>query len=67
MVVKTADVKQSENMTHAKDEKETSQKRESPNGSVEIQNAVLDSSNDYDTLDPRIEVDIGRLDISPET
>ena len=66
MVVNTADVKQSDNKLHVSKENEISRKGVSSNGSLEIQNAVLDSSNDYDNLDPRIDEDIARLDISHE-
>ena len=67
MVVNTADVKQSDRNTHVSKETEISRKGGSSNGSLEIQNAVLDSSNDYDNLDPRLDEDISRLDISHET
>ena len=66
MVVNTADVKQSDRNTHVSKETEISRKGGSSNGSLEIQNVVLDSSNDYDNLDPRIDEDIARLDISHE-
>ena len=66
MVVNTADVKQSDRNTHVSKETEISRKGGSSNGSLEIQNAVLDSSNDYDNLDPRLDEDISRLDISHE-
>ena len=66
MVVNTADVKQSDRNTHVSKETEISRKGGSSSGSLEIQNAVLDSSNDYDNLDPRIDEDIARLDISHE-
>ena len=66
MVVNTADVKQSHRNTHVSKETELSRKGGRSNGSLEIQNAVLDSSNDYDNLDPRIDEDIARLDISHE-
>ena len=67
MVVNTADVNQSDRNTHVSEETEISRKGGSSNGSLEIQNAVLDSSNDYDNLDPRIDEDIARLEISHET
>ena len=66
MVVNTADVKQSDQKTHVLKETEISRKGGSSNGSLEIQGAVLDSSNDCDCLDPRVDVDIARLDISDE-
>ena len=66
MVVNTADIKQSGHTPHVSKENEISRKEGSSNGSLEIQNAVLDSSNDYDNLDPRIDEDIARLDISHE-
>ena len=47
-------------------ETEISRKGGSSNGSLEIQGVVLDSSNDCDCLDPRIDVDIAQLDISDE-
>ena len=66
MVVNTADIKQSGHTPHVSKENEVSRKKGSSKGSLEIQNAVLDSSNDYDNLDPRIDEDIARLDISHE-
>ena len=66
MVVKTADVKQLGHKPDVSKENEISRKEGSSNGSLEIQNAVLDSSNDYDNLDPRIDEDIARLEISHE-
>ena len=66
MVVNTADVKQSDRNTHVSKETKISRKGGSSNGSLEIQNAVLDSSNDYDNLDSRLDEDISRLDISHE-
>ena len=59
-------IRQSGNKLHVSKENEISRKGGSSNGSLEIQNAVLDSSNDYDNLDPRIDEDIARLDISHE-
>ena len=67
MVVKTADVKQTDHKTHVSKEDEISRNAGSSNGSIKIQNVVLDSSNDYDNLDPRLDEDISRLDISHET
>ena len=66
MVVNTDDVKQSDQKTHVSKETEISRKGGSSNGSLEIQGAVWDSSNDCDCLDPRVDVDIARLDISDE-
>ena len=66
MVVQAADVRQTDHKTHVSKEDEISRNAGSSNGSIEIHNVVLDSSNDYDNLDSRLDEDISRLDISHE-